>query len=65
MAGPFVYGSFNPATKNPFRMNFAPHLGMFRGHAGEDPLDQLDYPVDRVEDVAALPAFLERLSPRT
>jgi len=30
-----------------------------------DPLDQLDYPVDRVEDVAALPAFLERLSPRT
>jgi putative hydrolase of the HAD superfamily len=28
-----------------------------------DPLDRLDYPVDRIQDVAALPAFLRRLSP--
>lgn len=27
-----------------------------------DPLDRLDYPVDRIPDVAALPAYMERLS---
>jgi len=27
-----------------------------------DPLDRLDYPVDRIRDVAALPDYLERLS---
>jgi putative hydrolase of the HAD superfamily len=30
-----------------------------------DPMDLLDYPVDRVPDVAALPAYMERLSHRT
>ena len=30
-----------------FRMNFAPHLGMFRHHAGEDPLDQLAFMSDQ------------------
>lgn len=29
-----------------------------------DPLGELDYPVDRIPDVAALPAYLERVSPR-
>lgn len=43
MAGPFGYGHPNPVPKPPFRMNFAPHLGMFRHHAGEDPLDQLAF----------------------
>ncbi len=28
-------------------MNFAPHLGMFRHHAGEDPLDQLAFMADQ------------------
>lgn len=28
-------------------MNFAPHLGMFRHHAGEDPLDQLAFIADQ------------------
>ena len=46
MAGPFVYGGPEPPPKTPFRMNFAPHLGMFRGHAGEDPLDQLAFMAD-------------------
>lgn len=27
----------------PFTMKFAPHLGMFRHHAGEDPIDQLTF----------------------
>jgi putative hydrolase of the HAD superfamily len=30
-----------------------------------DPLDRLDYPVDRVPDVAAVPTYMERLSQRT
>ena len=47
MAGPFVYGEPNPSSKSPFRMNFAPHLGMFRQHAGEDPLDQLAFMADQ------------------
>lgn len=29
-----------------------------------DPLGELDYPVDRIPDVAALPAYLGRVSPR-
>jgi len=29
-----------------------------------DPMDRLDYPVDRVRDVAALPAYMARLSTR-
>jgi len=29
-----------------------------------DPMDLLDYPVDRLRDVAALPAYMERLSRR-
>ncbi len=28
-----------------------------------DPLDRLDYPVDRIPNVAALPGYLERVSP--
>lgn len=28
-------------------MNFAPHLGMFRHHAGDDPLDQLSFMADQ------------------
>ena len=27
----------------PFRLKFAPHLGMFRHHAGDDPLAQLEF----------------------
>ena len=31
----------------PFGMDFAPHLGMFREHAGEDPLAQLNFMADQ------------------
>ncbi len=47
MAGPFIYGNSMPSVKPPFRLNFAPHLGMFRHHAGEDPLDQLAFMADQ------------------
>ncbi|MCH8246871.1 MAG: TIM barrel protein [Bacteroidetes bacterium] len=29
-----------------FQLNYAPHLGMFRHHAGEDPVDQLNFMAD-------------------
>jgi len=30
-----------------FKMKFAPHLGMFKHHAGEDPIDQLNFMADQ------------------
>ncbi len=35
------------AAPDPFNLNYAPHLGMFRNSAGEDPLDQLRFMADR------------------
>lgn len=37
-------GAANPA---PFRMAYAPHLGMFRHSAGEDPIDQIRFMADQ------------------
>ncbi len=31
---------------DPFKLNYAPHLGMFRHHAGPDPVDQLNFMAD-------------------
>ena len=33
-------------TKRRFKLNYAPHFGMFRHHAGNDPLDQLQFMSD-------------------
>ncbi len=30
-----------------FKMKFAPHLGMFKHHAGDDPIDQLNFMADQ------------------
>ena len=30
-----------------FNLNYAPHLGMFRHHAGNDPIDQLNFMADQ------------------
>jgi hydroxypyruvate isomerase len=30
-----------------FNLNFAPHLGMFKQHAGKDPIDQLNFMADQ------------------
>ncbi|TNJ46239.1 TIM barrel protein [Tamlana fucoidanivorans] len=38
--------SFN-SHYSKFKMNFAPHLGMFEQHAGKDPLDQLHFIADQ------------------
>ena len=36
-----------PAEKPTFQLKYAPHLGMFKHHAGEDPIDQLKFMADR------------------
>lgn len=33
--------------KNTFNLAYAPHLGMFRYHAGNDPIDQLNFMADQ------------------
>ena len=34
-------------TANKFNLNYAPHLGMFKNLAGEDPIDQLNFMADQ------------------
>ncbi len=34
-------------TQNNFKLNYAPHFGMFRNHAGDDLLDQLTFMAER------------------
>lgn len=31
----------------PFQLKYAPHLGMFKHHAGEDPIDQINFMADQ------------------
>lgn len=38
--------SMSQDPKPPFPLHFAPHIGMFRHHAGEDPIDQLGFIAD-------------------
>ena len=33
--------------QNSFKLKYAPHIGMFKGLAGEDPIDQLDFMADQ------------------
>lgn len=37
---------FQPAEKK-FNMKYGPHLGMFKNHAGDDPIDQLKFMADQ------------------
>ncbi|MEC3966951.1 xylose isomerase, partial [Muricauda sp. SYSU M86414] len=32
-----------PLVKNDFQLKYAPHLGMFKESAGDDPIDQLNF----------------------
>ena len=34
------------SVKRRFQLKYAPHLGMFRQHAGDDPVDQLNFMAD-------------------
>jgi hydroxypyruvate isomerase len=47
--GGLVVGASNApaaASRKPFRLNYAPHFGMFRHHAGDDPIAQLQFMAD-------------------
>ncbi|MAR16492.1 MAG: xylose isomerase [Flammeovirgaceae bacterium] len=37
---------FNSFSKNTFKLNYAPHLGMFKNSVGDDPIDQINYMAD-------------------
>jgi hydroxypyruvate isomerase len=47
-SAPFVKPATASATnpKAPFNLKFAPHFGMFKNSAGEDPIDQLKFMAD-------------------
>ena len=34
-------------TRNTFQLNYAPHLGTFKKHAGGDPINQLNFTADQ------------------
>jgi hydroxypyruvate isomerase len=51
VSGTIVHASHNGAepyrsVKNEFKLKYAPHFGMFRHHAGEDLMDQLQFMAD-------------------
>lgn len=39
----FLGNTFTKKGKHTFQLNYAPHLGMFKNSAGEDPIDQLNF----------------------
>lgn len=39
--------SSSQTSKNSFKLKYAPHFGMFKHHAGDDPVDQLKFMADR------------------
>ena len=50
LAGTSVYGALEKKTAaipHKFNLKYAPHLGMFKHHAGEDPIDQLNFMADQ------------------
>ncbi len=47
MAASSIMGnSYELPAKNNFKLKYAPHLGMFKNHAGNDPLDQIQFMYD-------------------
>lgn len=42
-----VFNDQGISPKKTFKLNYAPHLGMFKNHAGEDPVDQLNFMADQ------------------
>ena len=48
LSGPSSFANnIQNSLKKPFRLNYAPHLGMFRNHAGDNPIDQLNFMADQ------------------
>jgi hydroxypyruvate isomerase len=42
-----IFASEISTNKHNFNLAYAPHLGMFRHHAGNDPIDQLNFMADQ------------------
>ncbi|MFH6602895.1 hydroxypyruvate isomerase family protein [Maribacter algicola] len=38
-----INGRSTPLAPHKFNLKYAPHLGMFKNHAGDDPIDQLNF----------------------
>ena len=47
MAGTLSFANYKNNLAPNFNLKYAPHLGMFRHHAGEDPIDQLNFMADQ------------------
>lgn len=49
MGGAFTYANSPMSVPAPhkFNLKYAPHMGMFKGHAGEDPIDQINFMADQ------------------
>ena len=41
--GNLIQASSVDESKRTFKLNYAPHFGMFKNHAGNDPLDQIKF----------------------
>jgi hydroxypyruvate isomerase len=46
-ATPLWAGTTEASGSYKYNLHYAPHLGMFRHHAGEDPIDQLNFMADQ------------------
>jgi hydroxypyruvate isomerase len=44
---PFGSATAQPVAEKPFRLKYAPHIGMFKHHAGDDPIDELKFMADQ------------------
>lgn len=46
-AAPSLFAQTGTAAPHQFNLNYAPHLGMFKHSAGDDPIDQLNFMADQ------------------
>jgi hydroxypyruvate isomerase len=46
-AAPSLYAQSGVVAPHKYNLNYAPHLGMFRHSAGDDPIDQLNFMADQ------------------
>jgi len=42
----FAQSPLHASNENTFKLKFAPHIGMFKHHAGDDPISQLNFMAD-------------------
>ncbi|MEM7381728.1 MAG: TIM barrel protein [Bacteroidota bacterium] len=47
ISAPYSYAFSGAAAAHNFNLKYAPHLGMFKHHAGEDPIAQLNFMADQ------------------